>query len=104
MARYEEERYGGQRGSARRGEFGEHRDEEDLEQQERDRYRASEYGGPWDSERSRGARNEGSWRNREQDYGRSLGGRRYEGRDFNPSQGFGFSPEPDEMQLGRRQG
>ena len=137
MARYEEERYSGQRGSARRGGYGERgREDDDFEQQERDRYRSSEYGREYgEGERNRGM-NEGSWRGRERDYGRSLGGRDYEGydeedygssysaggqgqgtrygsqygqserqqgriggqrytqgmRDYNPSQGFGWSP------------
>src|SRR5678815_1594556 len=80
--RYEEERYGGQRGSTRRGGFGERaRDDDDLEQQERDRYRSSEYGRDYgEGERSRGG-NEGSWRSRERDQGRSLGGREYEAYD-----------------------
>jgi osmotically-inducible protein OsmY len=83
MARYEEERYGGggSRGSARRGGYNERGRDEDFEQQERDRYRSSEYGRDFDSERDRN-REEGSWRNRGEQYGRSLGGRGdYEGYD-----------------------
>lgn len=81
--RYEEERYGGQRGSTRRGGFSERgRDDDDFEQQERDRYRSSEMGREYgEGERSR-AEHEGTWRGRERDYGRSLGGRgQYEGYD-----------------------
>lgn len=137
MARYEEERYGG-RGSARRGAYNERGRDEDFEQQERDRYRSSEYGREYNTERDRGM-DEGSWRSQGgSESGRSLGGREsYEGydegdtgssysaggregnrygspyrqgeryqsrtggqgrgfRDYNPSQGFGFSPERDE--------
>lgn len=150
MARYEEERYGGQRASTRRGGGGynERARDDDFEQEERDRYRSSEFGRDYgETERyggASGARNEGSWRSRERDYGRSLGSRGYEGydeqenfgspynagdrdinrsggqygnqgrtggqrygqgmRDYNPSQGFGFSPEPDEMRWSRQQG
>ena len=140
MARYEEERYGGQRGSTRRGGgYNDRGRDDDFEQQERDRYRSSEYGREYgETERygSGGGRSEGSWRNRERDSGRSLGGRNYEAydeeegygssynaggrdtsryggqygnqgrtggqrytqgmRDYNPSQGFGFSQEPDQ--------
>ena len=91
--RYEEERYGGQRGSTRPGGFGERgRDDDDLEQQERDRYRSSEYGRNYgEGERSRSAGNEGSWRGRERDYGRSLGGRDYERYDEEENFGTGYT-------------
>lgn len=91
--RYEEERYGGQRGSTRRGGFGERgRDDDDLEQQERDRYRSSEYGREYgESERIRGAGNEGTWRGRERDYGRSLGSRDYEGYDEEEGSGTAWN-------------
>src|SRR5688500_20358048 len=84
MARYEEERYGGQRGSTRRGGFNDRGRDDDFEQQERDRYRSSEYGREYGTERGRGG-SEG-WRSQdERDYGRSLGGResseRYEEED-----------------------
>ena len=134
MARYEEERYGGQRGSTRRGGYNDRGRDDDFEQQERDRYRGSEYGRDYGSERGRSGYEE-SWRGRERDYDRSLGRREDEGydeeetygssyragdsegsryggqygsqgrtggqrygqsqgmRDYNPSQGFGYSPE-----------
>jgi osmotically-inducible protein OsmY len=92
MARYEEERYGGQRGSTRRGGGGynDRGRDDDLEQQERDRYRSSEYGRDYgETERygGGGARNEGSWRNRERDSGSSLGSRGYEGYDEEENSG-----------------
>jgi osmotically-inducible protein OsmY len=91
--RYEEERYGGQRGSTRRGGFGERgRDDDDFEQEERDRYRSSEYGREYgEGERFRGAGNEGSWRSRDRDYGRSLGGRDYERFDEEDSSGTAYN-------------
>ena len=93
MARYEEERYGGQRGSARRGGYNDRGRDDDFEQQERDRSRGSEYGREFGGgERGRGG-NEGSWRGQsERDSGRSLGGREsYEGYEDDDISGSSYS-------------
>jgi osmotically-inducible protein OsmY len=92
MARYEEERYGGQRGSTRRGGYNDRGRDDDLEQQERDRYRSSEYGRDYGgTERGRGG-SEG-WRNQEErDSGRSLGGREsYDRYDEDETYGSSYS-------------
>lgn len=92
MARYEEERYGGQRGSARRGGYNDRGRDDDFEQQERDRSRGSEYGREFGGgERGRGG-NEGSWRGQgEREYGRSLGSREsYEGYEDDDTSGSSY--------------
>ena len=74
--RYEEERNRGQRGTTRRGGFGERGRDDDIDLEERERYGPS-YGREQGVGRFQGGGDEGTWRRQGEgrDYGRSSGGR-----------------------------